>query len=260
MTEQTHSPPDVDRINWLEYPNDDFPYYNGQPVTITTGQWLMVVFAVALGYAALVTPVPVLTGQIGSYVRAILFFAIPLLALRMVAGPHWTAIFRKVSIRDVMWMVGFGILNLIITAGVAMATMKYFDVAANPAVQGIVDQSAVERLLFFIRSILQLFGEEVLTILPFLAVMYLGYSRFGWSRGASLFWAWILSAVMFGLVHLPSYDWNWIQCIVIIGSARLVLLLAYIKTKNIWVSTGAHIFNDWAIFGITLIGSLFVTS
>jgi membrane protease YdiL (CAAX protease family) len=38
----------------------------------------------------------------------------------------------------------------------------------------------------------------------------------------------------------------------VIGSARLVLTWAYVWTKNIWVSTGAHIINDWAILGSTV--------
>jgi membrane protease YdiL (CAAX protease family) len=55
------------------------------------------------------------------------------------------------------------------------------------------------------------------------------------------------------LLHLPTYDWNWIQCIVIIGSARMVLTLPWILTKNIWVSTGAHIINDWSLFCLGLL-------
>ena len=34
------------------------------------------------------------------------------------------------------------------------------------------------------------------------------------------------------------------QCIAVIGSTRLVLLLPY-TSLSIWVSTGAHILNDW---------------
>ena len=42
------------------------------------------------------------------------------------------------------------------------------------------------------------------------------------------------------------------QCLVVIGSARLVLTWAYVWTKNIWVSTGAHILNDWALIAPTV--------
>ncbi|RYE67123.1 MAG: CPBP family intramembrane metalloprotease, partial [Oxalobacteraceae bacterium] len=65
--------------------------------------------------------------------------------------------------------------------------------------------------------------------------------------------AWLLSAVVFGLAHLPTYGWNLVQCLVVIGSARLVLTLAYLKTKNIWVSFGAHVINDWTLFGTGLL-------
>jgi hypothetical protein len=67
--------------------------------------------------------------------------------------------------------------------------------------------------------------------------------------------AWLISSLLFGLIHLPTYDWNWVQCIVIIGTARMVLSLAWILTKNIWVSTGAHILNDWLLFTATMLGA-----
>lgn len=41
----------------------------------------------------------------------------------------------------------------------------------------------------------------------------------------------------------------------VIGTARLVLTLPWIMTKNIWVSTGAHIANDWLLFSVTLFGA-----
>jgi membrane protease YdiL (CAAX protease family) len=40
-----------------------------------------------------------------------------------------------------------------------------------------------------------------------------------------------------------------------VGVVRLVLTLPYIMTKNIWVSTGAHVLNDWFTFSITLLGA-----
>jgi len=34
-----------------------------------------------------------------------------------------------------------------------------------------------------------------------------------------------------------------------------VLTLPWIMTKNIWVSTGAHIVNDWLLFTMSLFGA-----
>ncbi len=65
----------------------------------------------------------------------------------------------------------------------------------------------------------------------------------------------LVVAVAFGLLHLPTYGWNVQQSIIVIGLARLVLILPYIKTKNIWVSTGAHVLNDWTLFTVTILGA-----
>jgi membrane protease YdiL (CAAX protease family) len=111
------------------------------------------------------------------------------------------------------------------------------------------------RIAFFAKTLPQLFGEEVVTILPFLALMTLLSSGFGVGRKAAVVSAWLISSLLFGLIHLPTYDWNWVQCIVVIGTARLVLTLPWILTKNIWVSTGAHIVNDWLLFSMSLLGA-----
>jgi hypothetical protein len=100
------------------------------------------------------------------------------------------------------------------------------------------------RVAYFAKTIPQLFGEEVVTLLPFLALLYLLTSRFGVGRKGAIVGAWLVSSLLFGLIHLPTYDWNLVQCIVVTGTARPVLTLPWILTKNIWVSTGAHIIND----------------
>lgn len=243
------------RISWLERPNDDFPFYDGQPVTLTGGQWLVVLAAVALGFACLTVPVPVLTSEWGVLIRTLLFPALPLLALRLVAGPHWRSLFRRLRGADFGWMLGFALLNLVVTVAVGALVMKAFGAEANAAIHGLADMDATARKWFFLRSLPQLFGEEVLTMLPFLAVLHMAHDRLGLSRIKAVMMAWLLSSILFGLVHLPSYNWNLLQCLVVIGSARLVLSLAYIKTKNIWVSTSAHIINDWVIFAVVLIGA-----
>jgi hypothetical protein len=78
ITEAGRSAVSDDRFNWLEYPNDDFPYYNGRPVRISGPQWWFVMLMTAIGFLALVAPIPFIPGAIGQFIRAILFFAIPL--------------------------------------------------------------------------------------------------------------------------------------------------------------------------------------
>jgi membrane protease YdiL (CAAX protease family) len=92
-----------------------------------------------------------------------------------------------------------------------------------------------------------------LTILVGWVVLKLFGARMNDSRKTAILVAWLLSALLFALGHLPAYNWNLMQCLLAIGTARLILTLAYIKTKNVWVSTGSHIINDRAIFAVVLL-------
>lgn len=239
------------RLGVLERPNTDFPYYAGEPVTVTGGRWWVVVLACALGFAGLIT-LP-LTGTWTQFVPAILFTGLPLVALAWAAKDHWRAIFRKVRPGDLGAMLFFWILNLVVSAVAAGILTKVTDTNANPSADSLADMGGFERVMFFLKAAVQLLGEELITILPFLALLYWLYSKVGVNRRSAVIISWVATAVMFGALHLPTYDWNVLQALLGIGLARMVLTLAYIRTKNLWVSTGAHILNDWTMFGISLL-------
>jgi len=242
-----------DRFGWLEYPRDDFPYYAGVPVRLSAGQWTFVLAAVALGFAALVTPVPMFATRLGRLVPAILFPALPLAALALVAGEHWKALFRRLRFRDFLWMIAFAVLNFLAALAVGSLVLKLFGATRNQSIASLAERSGPEQVLFFARTIPQLFGEEVVTLLPFLALLALLARHSTLSRRSIIVWAWILSALLFGALHLPTYDWNFVQCALVIGTARLILTLPYIKTKNILVSAGTHVLNDWVTFALSIL-------
>lgn len=245
----------MDSQKELAVTRDDFPFYRGLPVRLGAGQWALVLFATALGFAILTAPVAWYASSAGQFVPAILFFALPLAALAWVTPQHWTAIFRKVGPSDVGWMVLFAVLNIVVTVVIGFVVVNAHGAQANPAFSLMAHQDTVSRVLFFLKTLPQLFGEELVTILPMLAMMTFFHSRMGLSRNTSIVVAWLLSAVLFGALHLPTYRWDFVQCFVVIGCARLILSLAYLKTKNIWVSTGAHVLNDWTMFGVGLLGA-----
>lgn len=233
----------------------DFPFYDGKPITISAGQWLVVLVGISAGFACLTLPILPFSGEFGLFIRALLFVLLPLIAFYLITGPHWTLLFCRIKGVDVALIAGFAALNLVISIFIGMLVMFFFGADANATIAGLVGQSSASLELFFLSTIPQLLGEELLTILPFLAILQFAYARMGLSRRKAVVVAWLLSSLLFGLVHLPTYNWNWVQCIVVIGSARLVLTLAYLKTKNIWVSTGAHIINDWSIFMLVILGA-----
>lgn len=228
---------------WIERRDGaDFPFYAGSPVGISTGRWV-VLWAACL-VAFLVLTLVRLDGIVG-IVPQIAFTTIMVVALAWAAGRRWTAIFRRVRLRDVGLMVLFAVVGFVVAAVVAGIVRMFFSVAANPRSGGPQGQAAVE----WVGDAVQLLGEELLTILPFLALLHVltRHARLG--RRAAIVVSTLVTVLWFGALHLPTYDWNVAQALLVIGTGRLVLTLAYIRTKNLWVSTGAHIlFDSTALF------------
>lgn len=234
-------------------PKRDLPFYNGIPTYISGPKWLVVVAACAVAYAQLVLlplPGPALLVR---GIHSVAFLAIPLLALAWAApAGGWTAIFRRVRIRDFFMAIGFGVLNVIVTFAVAAPLAKALGAQQNPVGDILEDASLGERIGIYAATIPQLIGEELITILPMLALVAV-LCRRGVPRNWALAIGWIVTAVMFGLLHLPAYNWNLLQCLLFIGVARVLLTLWYVLTKNLWVSSIAHITNDWIMFSIPIL-------
>lgn len=257
MTKPPASSPitESERFARLEDPASDFPFYNGIPAPITNKQWLFITAMVVVGFLLLASPIDWPDGAFWQFIPAILMPGIPLIALAYVARSHWKAIFGKVRAREIKLMFGFAVLNIIVSMSVGTIVHSLTDVTSNGFTAQLDNLDLAGRIAFFAKTIPQLFGEEVITILPFLALLQWFSKSLGMGRKGAIIGAWLLTSLIFGLLHLPTYDWNWVQCIVIIGSARLVLTLPWILTKNIWVSTGAHIINDWLLITMTLLGA-----
>lgn len=242
----------LDRRLPFEPGGPDFPFYRGDRPRISIGGWLLVLAGSAAGFAALVTPLPFADDVMTGWLRAAAFVGLPLLGMAIATPSRWTAIFGRVGLREVKLMVVFALLNIVISLAVGATVKAFGTVAANATIADAANLDGPHLFNFFAKVAVQLLGEELITILPFLAILTLCHAAVGIGRKPAVIAAWLLSALIFGALHLPTYDWNIVQCLVVIGSARLVLTWAYVWSKNIWVSTGAHIINDWAIMASTI--------
>ncbi|MBX9468917.1 MAG: CPBP family intramembrane metalloprotease [Rhizobium sp.] len=227
----------------------DFPYYDGRPVAVEAKGWLFLLGSVAVAFVAL-TIIPLRAFPV-SIMPALLFVAIPLIALRLVTGGNWAALFGKVGLREVALMVVFALLTIIVTFSVALGLSQVMAFTENPVSESMRAMSGAQFVWILAVTIPQLVGEELLAILPFLAVLWFCVTRLGMPRRIGIAIALLLSSLLFGAAHLPTYGWNWTQSLIVIGGARMVLTLAYIASRNLWVSAGAHILNDWVGFILT---------
>lgn len=229
---------------------EDFPFYNGVPFELAIWKWIVVILGCAAGIAVLIF-YPA-TNNVQALVSRFLFPAIQLAVFIAFTRGQWHRILRRLRPRDFGLMILFAVLNFVVSFLVGIIVKVFFGANANPAADGI--HGVGETFAFYLGTAVQIFGEELFTILPFLAVMAF-CAKAGLSRKNALLIAWFVTAAWFGAAHLPTYQWNFAQAFLIIGVARLVLTLAYIRTKNILVSTGAHILNDWAIFTVALLAA-----
>ena len=232
----------------MSEPATDFPFYNGEPVALDGMQWAILLLLCLAGFLLLTLFSLIFAGPLTQLIPAFCFVGFPLLGLAYLGPRCMSALFRPLTVKALLLIPAFALLNLLITVVIALLVASNAEVSVNPAVGLIRSFTNFEFVAFLLRTLPQLVGEELITILPFLALLtYLVRVR-GWSKKSAVITAWLCTAMLFGALHLPTYQWNVAQSIFIIGSARLVLTAAYLVTGNIWVSAGAHIFFDWMIF------------
>lgn len=239
---------------FIEKKNDsiDFPFYNGKPKKINTTQWLIILGVFFTGFLIYSFWVPHFPPAFTWLIVIVfnlmnLFFGIG--SLSIFAGKDAFALFRKIKLKDILFLVGL-LLIAFIYATIAPEVVNFFDpTKSNPAVVSHAQAHGLQSfLLNALTNIPSLLGEEFIALLPFLALLYFFYQRMHWSRNASIGLALLLSSLIFGLVHLPTYQWNWLQAIFVIGLGRVIVTSAYIRTKSIWASYIVHFTFDMVIF------------
>lgn len=233
----------------------DFPFYNGKPRAISLAGWALILAATALAFAVLVWPIPALANFPLNFIQTIIFTGLPLVALALVAGPDWRALFQRYGFKQFGLSVGFAVLTVVTSFVVAAILSRFMNFSANPSAGEISAEGPLAFAEFLARTAIQLPGEEIVTILPLLAVLWFCVARLHLSRRIGIVIAVLVSTIWFSAMHLPTYQWNYVQCFGIIGSARIVLTLSYLLTRNLWVSAGAHILNDWSMFVLTFVGA-----
>ena len=221
--------------------------------TVSGAGWAIVTGATVLAFALLAV-IPWSTPPL-NFIPTVLFAGIPLAAYLLVNRGRRPMILRRIGLRSVAIAVGFALLTIVSSFAAGLALSQVMSLTSNTIIAGLAGETAWDLIILLARSAIQLVGEELITILPLLAVLWLGTRRLGLSPRTAMIAAVILSTAWFAALHLPTYDWNVAQCFGTIGVARLVLTAAFLVTRSLWVSSIAHIVNDWSLFLFVFIGS-----
>ncbi|WP_321387360.1 CPBP family intramembrane glutamic endopeptidase [uncultured Enterococcus sp.] len=240
----------------FENKNEDFPFYNNQPEKVSGRQWLIMLVFPFIGFLFLTKVyIPFFSLYINELLSGIVLLVFSLLGLRLTVGQNWRLMFRKIHQKDVLLVIGYVVGALIVASAIG-GIIEFFrgTLTDNPTATTANDPNAwVTYLQLRVQELFQLLGEEFLAILPFLAVLHISTMKFGWERRKGILIGWIISSILFGLLHLPTYDWNLLQCIFVIGGSRMILTLPYIQTKNLWISYFVHYLYDMLIFTVAFL-------
>ena len=226
----------------------DFPFYAGEPIGIGFGRWTVLLLSIVAGFM-LLEFLPERSFQEQLLAR-LLFVGIPLGTLIWTTGRHAKAFFGPIGAREVLIAALAALLAIVASFTAALVVRQFSPVTSNALAVGVAEMSLSGLVLNLLSAAPQLLGEELLTILPFIALLQFATARVGLGRSGGIAVALVGSTLVFCAAHLPTYDWNWAQCFGVIGASRIVLTLAYILTRNLWVSTGAHVLTDWTELAI----------
>lgn len=232
----------------------DLPYSFGNSVQLTTRSSALLWAASAAAFALLVAVPRWLPDLWGGALAALLFVGVQWAGLRCAVGPAWVALFRRPRWRDVA--LGLAAVPFVIglPALVAQYALGESHLSGNAGLNTLAALPVGQQIARFAMAAVQLLGEELVTILPLLATVAVLH-RAGLPARWSVAVAWVVTALVFGALHLPTYQWHVGQALLVIGTARLVLTAVFIYTRNLWASTIAHIANDWTIMAFVLASS-----
>lgn len=251
---------------WFEKNEQDFPFYNDQPIALSYRKWLIwVVITIGTFFffsGLLLEPITKIVhlkeklkivtdnplNAVGiTYGFLVVTLLVVFVTYRMIAGQHWDALFKRMRLKEFGLSALLGIVGMFISAiytKVVLTDLFHIKTVADVTTK--VNHAASTGVLILNASetIIQLIVEEMWAIVPFLFVLMLCHKSFSMNRKTSILIAWIISSIVFGLYHIPSYDGNVAQAILGIGLSRLILTFSYVRYKNIWASYTTHLFWD----------------
>jgi hypothetical protein len=226
----------------------DFPFYNGLPAALSVSGGVAILAGCTAGFAILLAAHHLIQYETGRWLGSAALVLLPIGALVLAVGPCWTSFFRRPTLRDVLLALAFVPLTIVLQIVVAIPLFLAKMGVANPLFSVVAGAKGIGIADVLARTVLQIFGEELVCILPFI-VFLSSLASAQMSRRQAVILAWLASSALFGLLHLPTYSWHLAQALVIIGSGRLVLTASYIATKSIWASFVTHLAADWLLLG-----------
>ena len=149
--------------------------------------------------------------------------------------------------RDFLYGFGFVIPSAVITM-IVTVVLGVLGVIEQPKSNVIFEKLANDFWLTLAGTFIQLFGEEMITLIVFLFTLKVWEHFFSSTKGGIVA-AFFVSAVVFGAIHYPTYL-SWAHVLFSISTTRLLYNFVFLRTKNLTASFITHLTYDYILFAM----------
>lgn len=142
-----------------------------------------------------------------------------------------------------------------ISTGVISNFILHQTTAINP-IKEQFGGSLFGSFIMLFKTLFMLAGEEILVTLPLIIIVSLLINKTKLSQSKAVIIATILTAIIFGAMHLSTYQWNLFQCFVTVALTRIPFTIASLKSDSMISGIIGHIAFDWILFAGMIISQL----
>lgn len=225
----------------LENTNNDLPYYNDRTYTFEIVK--LGVFVLCLFLSVLTLIFGISNSVLGIVFRIVLSLGLATCGFVYMFDKHWYKRFFG-TVTDIKSIGFFLVLSLAIGAGAYGLVGILFD--TNLLSVGDIVTTQTLLINMFV-GIFQIMAEELFTIGLFMGIMIFGLRTHNVKRKNLVVAAIVISSIIFSLLHLPGYNYNIVQCLLVVGLTRSIMTIVYFFKRNIMYSYIVHVLYNLAI-------------
>lgn len=219
--------------------NSDFPLYNtmdNKDIAVLILCCLMVFAVVSLRF------------HISGNLKSVLIFLIPFCGFLYVCRGKLNLIVKRLHKFDLGYILLYVLLYYFFAFAAGFLLLHLgFQLKPNAILS--VNKDAV----FWVMFLIQVFGEELFKLSMFFIALSLLYNHASKIDNYIIAISALITSLLFAAAHLFAYS-SILQPLMILGIGNLVLILAYIQSKNILIPYASHIIVDF----IPLMATMFL--
>jgi hypothetical protein len=187
------------------------------------------------------------------YIIKSVYFSFPISLVFLFIMKDQSFVFKKITFQQLkfFFFCAFIIYAIMLFFLAVLISFTTFKGTSNP-----IGNEGITNLLYKTPGIaIQLIGENIM----FVSILFFWHKiirSFIISPISSITASLILSGISFGLLHLSTYNYNWIQCLTIIGIPAIAQMIFFLIFKNIHMGYILHFNYNFLIVLFSYIASI----